>query len=112
MSISAAQVNANNELRERIRNLTTRYYDQNLYAAKTRERIVRDIAVIRDELVDKLQISLPVVALYVADYGATLKAQFHAPSLLKGDGCVGWLQEKKGGDIANFHIANTGQPRQ
>jgi hypothetical protein len=109
---SVAERNAREELRQQIKSLATRHYDVNLYATKTRDMIQRDVATLRDQIMDKYpQVSVPIVALYVADYGKTLKAQFHAPNLLKGEGCVGWLKEQKGGDIANFSIENTSAMR-
>ena len=111
MTINMLEVRARKELEKSIKELATTHYDQNLYAAKTRDAIVRDIAVIRDQLIDRYQISLPAVALYVGEYGRILKIKFVIPSLLKGPGCVGWMKEPEGGGIAELRVENINGPR-
>lgn len=111
MPVNMLEVRARKELEKRIKELRTTHYDQNLYDAKTRDAIVRDIAVIRDELVDRFKTSLPAVALYVGDYGRVLKIKFVIPSLLKGIGCVGWMKESQGGGIAELRVENITGPR-
>ena len=104
MAVNMQEVIARKELERRIKELATTHYDQNLYDARTRDAIVKDIAVIRDELIDTFQISLPAVALYVGEYGRVLKIKFVIPSLLKGRGCVGWMKEPEGGGIAELRV--------
>jgi hypothetical protein len=111
MTVNMLEVRARKELESGIKNLVTTHYDQNLYAAKTREAIVRDIAQIRDDLIDRHQVSLPVVALYVAEYGRTMKVKFYGPTLLKGVGAVGWMKEPEGGGVAELVVENTGGRR-
>jgi len=97
-SQSAAEHNARTELKARIQALIAKYYEQNLYAQVVRDRISKDVAKVRDAVMDRHpQVSVPIVALYVGDMGSILKAQFQAPTLLKGEGCVGWMVEKKAG---------------
>lgn len=109
--INIAERNAAKEMNVRISALVEKHFDQNLYAAGTRKRIIEDIAAIRDELLERHNVSMPIVALYVADYGRTLKVKFYAPTLLKGIGCVGWMKEPQGGDIMQLRVENTGGPR-
>jgi hypothetical protein len=109
--INMLEVRARKELEQRIKELVTTHYDQNLYAAKTRTAIAKDIASIRDELIDRYQVSLPAVALYVAEYGRVMKAKFVVPSLLKGAGAVGWMKEPEGGGIAELRVENINGPR-
>jgi hypothetical protein len=111
MSVNMLEVRARKELEAGIKGLAVTHYDQNLYNARTRDAIVKDIAVIRDELIDKYQVSLPAVALYVGEYGRVLKIKFVIPSLLKGPGCVGWMKEPEGGGIAELKVENLGGPR-
>jgi hypothetical protein len=111
MTVNMLDVRARKELEKGIRELVTTHYDQNLYAAKTRNAIVKEIASIRDELIDRYQTSLPAVALYVGEYGRTLKVKFVIPSLLKGPGCVGWMKEPEGGGIAELRVENINGPR-
>ena len=107
---SAAEISARNSLREQIRNLTTKFYSNNLYAAPTRKKIVEDIAVIRDQLLDDYKVSVPMVALYVGEFGARLKVKFLPATLLKGEGCVGWMTENSG-DISQLRVENLHGPK-
>ena len=111
MTVNMQDVRARNELKDQVKELVSRYYGQNLYHAKMREAVCKDIAKIRDELVDRYKISVPIVALYVGDYGRLLKCKLLAPTLLKGDGCVGFCKEPEGGGIAELKVENVGGPR-
>jgi hypothetical protein len=111
MTVNMQEVRARKELERRIKELATVHYDQNLYDSRTRDALVREIATIRDELIDRYEISVPAVALYVGDYGRILKVRFVIPSLLKGVGCVGWMKEPEGGGIAELRVENVGGPR-
>lgn len=106
MTVNMLEVRARKELERRIKELATTHYNQNLYHSRTRDAIVKDIAVIRDELIDTFQTSLPAVALYVGEYGRVLKIKFVIPSLLKGPGCVGWMKEPEGGGIGELRVEN------
>lgn len=110
-AVNMQEVRARKELTEQVKELVTKYYSQNLYAAHTRAAVCKDIATVRDELIDRYQVSVPIVALYVGEYGRVLKAKLLVPNLLKGEGCVGFCKEPEGGGIAELRIENVSGPR-
>ena len=111
MTLNLTEHRARVELRDKIKSLISDHYDENLYSGRTRKAVCKEIAEIRDALIERYKVSVPIVALYVGDYGRLLKCKLLAPTLLKGDGCVGFCKEPEGGGIAELKVENRGGPR-